>query len=160
MSESIGKRVGAQELRHTSEWHALLAAHDEALAICRRRIVGTFTRRTELLDGLVDAVIAWESIFSGHVETQMRITLPSAKILAVKEDERAVLIKKMKDAYSLRSRLVHGGSPKKNSANQIRETRDQVVGWVVDLVRYLLRREPTLLDLSASQRSETVLLRG
>lgn len=152
--------VNIRDLVEIEEWYEKLNSQPTALRVSRSRLVSALISRPDPVDALVDAVVAWEGIFSGTPETQMRTVLPSCKILA-KPDEVNQVLKSMKQVYSLRSQLVHGAPRKKrDDPDSVIEARDKSLQWVTALLRYLFSEAPDLLALSASARSEAVLLPG
>lgn len=62
-------------------------------------------------DAIVDAVIAWEGMFSEAFETTFKVTGSLAKYLSSPE-ERPALLSRLKKLYQLRSDLVHGANSK------------------------------------------------
>lgn len=151
-------QVAASDLGDVTGWHQRLCQHPQALRTSRRRLVSALTSRLDPIDALVDAVVAWEGIFSGAPETQMRTVYPSCKLLS--HDVNAThTLKAMKTVYGLRSKLVHGDQGKVSDEG-VREARDKAIGWVIELLRTLLVEHPTLLQLTAPQRSEAVLVPG
>lgn len=147
------------EFADIARWRGLLSEHPEALPVSRSRLVSALASRPDPVDALVDAVVAWEGIFSGTPETLMRTVLPSCKVLA-SDTNPAELLKAMKDVYRLRSSLVHGSAPKKTKQSDIRAAQEKALRWVIALLQKLFADRPDLLELSASERSEAVLLPG
>lgn len=151
-------RAIVNDLGDVVAWHERLSQHRNALVTSRRRLVSAVTSRNDPVDSLVDAVVAWEGIFSGSPETQMRTVYPSCKLLS--SDEMVVTtLKQMKNVYGLRSKLVHG-SPKNTTNSKICAARDDSVRWVINLLHTLFIEHPHLLYLTATERSEAVLLPG
>lgn len=158
VGESSKVTVSTDEFGDVPQWRRLLATHPEVLAVTRRRVVSALSSRPDPFDALVDAVVAWEGIFSGASETQMRTVLPSCRLLA-SEENAAACLSAMKKAYGLRSKLVHGSSRKVPNSD-IRDARDDVLKWVIGMLRILYRDRPELLELGAPERSEAVLVPG
>lgn len=73
-------------------------------------------QRTDLMDKLIDLVIAWEAILLTHrggaifQELSYRFCLNGASVISsINGNDSIELYKKMKCAYSVRSTIVHGG---------------------------------------------------
>lgn len=107
-------------------------------------------------DAIVDAVIAWEGMFSEAFETTFKVTGSLAKYLS-KADERPAFLNRLKDLYDLRSKLVHGGTSKLNKQESIDELRSQVVKIGLQCLKKLLSDE-TLLPMSPSERVKHLLI--
>lgn len=155
--ESAWRQMTPSAMGDIKFWQGRLAEAPLALDVSRRRLVSALAERNSVTDSLVDAVVAWEAIFSGAPETQMRTVVPSCRLLAEGSD-RATLLHEMKQVYGLRSQVVHGKASKKVSDADIGIARDKAIRWVIELLRVLFAERPNLLDLSASQRSDAVLL--
>lgn len=141
-------------------WYRLLLPNGKALRTTRRRLVSAIVGRQDPVDSLVDAVVAWEGIFSGSPETQMRTVYPSCKMLSLYVDvDVDQTLRSMKSVYALRSKLVHG-SQEKVRDDEVRDSRDQAVQWVIQLLRAILVDRHDLLEMTAPGRSETILVRS
>lgn len=150
--------INLSQLAGVKEWWGRLSGAGDELLTSRRRLAMSFSERSRVEDSLVDAVVAWEAIFSGTPETQVRTTLPSSVMLAP-PGHRADLAAEMRKTYALRSKLVHGkqGSMK---SEDVAAARDRVVRWVTNLLRIIYTERRDLLSLDATRRSELILLEG
>ncbi|WP_413450481.1 hypothetical protein AA0Y32_07440 [Georgenia phoenicis] len=152
------RSTSSADFGDVERWHQLISQTPAALEVSRRRVVSALASRSDPLDALVDAVVAWESIFSGAPETQMRTVLPSCKLLST-EDDSAKLLTSMKRVYRMRSDLVHG-KQSKASQNDVLEARDDALRWVLRLLQLIYSEMPHLLNLNAAQRSDLILVPG
>lgn len=86
-------------------------SHQRSLAVAVRRALSAH-ERIDATDGFIDALIAWDSLFGGGGEgVTFRIALALGFLLGGDERERRDIYAKAKNAYSLRSQLVHGSVP-------------------------------------------------
>lgn len=60
-------------------------------------------------DRIVDSITALEALWKLEQELSFRLAFRTASLLAHSDDERVALYSKLKDYYTIRSRIVHGG---------------------------------------------------
>lgn len=140
------------------EWHSLVKnKHVPSLNIGMRRLLSASTMRTDPIDAFVDAVICWESLFGVQTETTFRVTGSIAKLLeSTNLTKREELHKELKDLYSRRSRLVHGGSEPK--PEEVAKVRQRAIDVAADCLRALYRDRADLLELASDARGARLLL--
>jgi len=91
------------------DWRSKVDAHHPSeLDIAMRRILGAAGNRIDPVDGLVDAVIAWENCFGTDSETMFRVTAAIACLLEDGDDSRLERLRALRKIYDKRSRIVHG----------------------------------------------------
>jgi len=74
-----------------------------------RRLLLAITERLYPEDGLVDAIICWESLFSGHPETMLRVCGSMARLLGPnRATGRRDIYDGLRDLYIKRNNIVHG----------------------------------------------------
>ncbi len=136
-------RIGGDRFTHTLE-------------VAARRTIAGLSQRLDPADRLIDAVTAWESLFSAQVEASFRVTGAIAALLqpddATKRDE---LQRDLVKIYNLRSDVVHG-----RSANQeLVYTRSfEATEFAIEALAAMLERRPELIALDPGERSRRLLL--
>jgi hypothetical protein len=65
--------LSREALTRVQEWAEKTKDHPKRLGIAMRRMLSAVSDRTDLLDGFIDAVMAWENMFSGRPETNLRV---------------------------------------------------------------------------------------
>lgn len=140
------------------DWHSFVKSkHMPSLDIGMRRLLSAATTRTEAIDAFVDAVICWESLFGVHTETTFRVTASIAKLLEPSNlARREALHKELKDLYSKRSRLVHGGP--EPTTEDVDRFRQRAIDVAADCFRALYRDRADLIELSSNLRGAKLLL--
>ncbi|MFJ5989621.1 hypothetical protein [Lentzea sp. NPDC092896] len=140
------------------EWHELIRSkHYPTLDVGVRRLLSAVTSRLDPLDSFVDAVICWENMFGAKTETTFRVTASVAKLIGPDNPAgRYDFQSELKELYSKRSALVHGG--KEPPANKIWGYRERAIEIAADCFRALYRDRPELLELESEKRSAILLL--
>lgn len=154
LGESSWRQIEPSQLVELATWHTRLGEHPADLITSRRRLVTALGARDNAADALVDATVAWEGIFSGTHRTTENIVFPSCDLLS--GGSTAIhMCEEMRDAYRLRSHLVHGRAAdvsERDAAN----ARDLVLAWVIELLTILFQSRTRLLGLTALERSKEV----
>jgi hypothetical protein len=137
-------------------WILKTQNHPRAMDIAMRRLLSAATSRSDPLDGLIDAVLAWENMFSGAPETILRVCGAMSYLLEpINYQIRQQLFDELKKLYASRSSLVHG-----SSEPDIREAglmRDRAVDIGLQCMARLYDY-PDLLDLKSTVRGRNILL--
>lgn len=107
-------------------------------------------------DSIVDAIIAWEGIFSEAFETTFKVTGSISKYLMT-EDKREDFLSRIKKLYNLRSDLVHGKSSDLMKSEDIENLRSEVIKIGLDCLQKLLK-DDVLLPLSPSERVKKIMI--
>jgi hypothetical protein len=139
-------------------WMERLDAHDDpAIAVATRRILTAVRERSNAEDALIDAVIAWESLFglsSGTTEVKFRVTASLARILEDALPNRKRLRSELGVIYDLRSRLVHGDQSKPRDG--LDEKRDAAFRVAILALAFLFCERPDLIP--NKRRADEILL--
>lgn len=136
---------------------ALVDSHyDSALAIPTRRLVSARLQRHDIEDGLVDAVVALESLFAGSDsgELSFRISAAVAWLIGRSAEERLKVQKELRDLYALRSKILHRGG----AGQDVSSERDRTVKLATDAISALLRDHPDLV--ADENRAKVLIMRG
>ena len=138
------------------EWMELLTDPvADAVSIAVRRLLKCVYERDNPEDGLIDAFIAWEAMFTASSETTFRVTGSLVKYLYA-VGERADQLKRLKKLYKLRSGLVHG-SGSKLSSEEISKARVDAFEVALNALSKLLK-EPSMLKMKPEERTEELLI--
>jgi hypothetical protein len=78
------------------------------LGVAPRRLMQASAERSDALDSLVDAVIAWEALFGTETEVTFRVSGALARLLRQTGEDRRKLRTRPSNIYRLRSKVVHG----------------------------------------------------
>jgi hypothetical protein len=126
------------------------------LAIPTRRLTSALSARHDLEDSLVDAVVAWESLFAGTDagELTFRIAAAMAWLLGATVEERLRLHREISTLYGLRSQILHRG----RAGRDVTTERDRSVELGVHAITALLREHPDLV--ADENRGKKLIMRG
>jgi hypothetical protein len=150
--------LDADAVHRVEHWAGRLNDHPRSLDIAVRRTLSAIADRLDPLDGFIDAVLAWENMFSDTPETTLKVCGAIA-ILLERNDlaKRAALFKGLQELYRKRSKVVHG-----SQEPSMRETighRDRAIEVALDAMRRLYDY-PSLLPKDSSVRGRDILLGG
>ncbi len=124
-------------------------------SIAGARLVSAVTGRTDLVDRLVDAVVAWENLVGAEGETTFRVTGALAKLIEDDPSKRAALARRLKGIYTLRSRAVHGAEV---DQNKLKDAVGDAVDFGIAGLRRLYAKDPEWLKLDSTMRANRLLL--
>jgi Apea-like HEPN len=148
--------LSQQALTRVQEWAAMTKDHPKRLGIAMRRTLSAVSDRTDLLDGFIDAVMAWENMFSGRPETNLRVCGAIAWLLEPDDyARRSQLFNELKDLYGKRSHLVHGAIETVANAGAC---RDRAVRIVVESMKRLYADDKLLNITDSADRGGVILL--
>jgi hypothetical protein len=134
----------------------MLERYASALQTGIRRLLLAITERLYPEDGLVDAIICWESLFSGTPETMLRVCGSLAKLLGPNDVAgRRSLYDELRSLYLARNRVVHGSEIRPAI---ITGERDAAVQYALDAFRAILQRHDLLGASGSSERGLSSLL--
>ena len=111
--------------------------------------------RTDLVDRLVDAVIAWENLVGADGETTFRVTAALAKLLEDEPAKRSTLVRQLKKVYSLRSDVVHGEAV---DPDKLKDASGVALDYGISSLRRLYMKGPEWLTLDSTKRADRLLL--
>jgi hypothetical protein len=121
-----------------------------------RRTLSAISDRTDLLDGFIDAVMAWENMFGGRPETNLRVCGAIAWLPEPHDyNRRSQLFDEPKDLYTKRSNLVHGAA---ESVANATACRDRAVRISIDSMRHLYADDKLLTVKDSADRGGMILL--
>lgn len=141
-----------------SKYHkAILDKPINNIKIAISRLLKALTDRTDPTDSFIDIMIGLENIFGTDRETTSHLSNTIAKILEHELVQRKSLVKKIKNVYGNRSRLIHGSKHFKFEA--IIKDRDFSLDILKKCIIHLIEKEPELLPLKSAERVQAVLLR-
>jgi hypothetical protein len=110
----------------------------------------------DLEDGLVDAVVAWESLFAGTDQGELSFRIAAAMAWLIERDpsERVILHREITKLYTTRSQILHRG----RASRDVGAERDRAVDLGLKAVRALLERRPDLVK--DENRGKALILTG
>lgn len=158
MAARVPTLVTPEEIASWQRWINIIMAVDMShLRVAMTRTLRAMTERRDPGDRLIDAVIAWESLFGGP-ETTLRVSASLARLLHPPIiQEREAARKYYADVYDARSSIVHAGK-KKISAAQLDEYGVKAIDTSLSAIAKLLTTHISLLHLEGDSRSKRILL--
>jgi hypothetical protein len=138
-------RIKQDNVRSISDWAAIVASVDDSkIRIAQRRILSALAERRDPVDGLIDAVIAWENLFgAGQGELSFRISAAMASLLSKAADKRLQVQAEIARLYSRRSKVLHGDVDL--SPEDATRDRNRALSLILAALRELYRDQPHLL---------------
>jgi len=147
-------RPGAQELKDTQAWaERLEESRAGTLQIAERRLVSAIAQRSEKVDALIDAVIAWESLVGTRHDKADKVPRALAILLKNKPSERSALFERLKAIYNLRTDVVHGHEV---SDADVSSASSDAIRAGLDAVRELHDRSGKWLTMSSNTRARNL----
>jgi hypothetical protein len=123
-----------------------------------KRLKYAIFERHQSEDSIVDAIIAWEGMFSEAFETTFKVTGSISKYL-IDKDDREDFLSRLKKLYGLRSDLVHGKKSKLMENEDIEELRSEVIKIGLNCLKKLLKDE-ALLNMTPQARVKEIMVMG
>jgi Apea-like HEPN len=140
--------IDSTKVEEIERWGEIVHRHyTPRLEVAVRRLTISVTHRMDPADGLVDAMIALESMFAGGSKTELTFRISAAMAWLLEPADSAarhLLHKEVAHLYGVRSRIVHG-SPVK-TANELPSLRDRAFTLGRRALRRLYECHPDLLD--------------
>lgn len=150
-------KIKKSNVEDFKDWYQRLSGvNKENIKIVLKRLNYAIHERANAEDSIIDAVTAWEAIFSGSYETTFKVTASIAKFLKP-ICERKAFLKRLKDLYKVRSDIVHGNKPGLFKRESMDSVRSDVVKIGLECLKKLIDT-PTLLQMSPGERVESILI--
>ncbi len=109
-----------------------------------------------IIDAIIDGVIAWESLFGEERDTSFKVCGSILKLLKPKDEK---FYKKLKNVYSIRSRIVHGDESNPfNNPSEAEKTKNFVCKIIRDCLVKLIDEHKDLISLKSNERCRKILL--
>jgi len=139
------------------EWYNVLNNKDlKPIQTPLKRLQYAIFERRNPEDAIVDAIIAWEGMFSEAFETTFKVTGSMAKFLR-SGSKREELFGRLKKLYRLRSDLVHGGTSELLKKENIQDIRAEVINIGLECVMKIISND-RLLSMSSEERIKAILV--
>lgn len=138
-------------------WFEILTNADtNNVRISLNRLRLAIFERNSIEDSILDALIAWEGIFSGVGETTFKTTASIANYIDYNDyaEDKKGFLKRLKKLYNLRSSIVHGSTPKIKIDNIV---RSEVIKIGLDCVKKILKNDK-MIKLKPSARVNKLLI--
>jgi hypothetical protein len=149
--------INFQLINDIQNWFSKFHTTDiENIRIPLRRLKYAIFERKNPEDSILDAVIAWEGMFSGSTETTFRVTGSIAKYLK-NSNERKIFYTRLKKLYQYRSKLAHGKKSASSKNEDPYKVSEEVINIGLECLKKLLQGE-SLLSLSPEDRVEKILI--
>jgi hypothetical protein len=158
MASRVPTLLGDEEIASWNRWINIITSADIShLKVAMIRTLRAMTERLDAYDRLIDAVIAWESLFGAHTENTLRVSASLARMLHSagqgREDARVLYGK----IYQARSDIVHA-NPTKTTTTQVEQYAGTAIDVSLKTIACILTTHTDLLPLRSSTRSTRVLL--
>ncbi|MGE6239189.1 hypothetical protein ACLHZX_19380, partial [Aeromonas media] len=128
----------------------------EHINIPLQRLKNAIFERSHPEDAIVDAIIAWEGMFSEAFETSFKVTASMAKYLAEPAD-RDEFHQRLRKLYALRSDIVHGKKSKLMTPDNIDSLRSEVIDIGIRCITKLIS-DHDILPKSSGERVKEILV--
>ncbi|MQY40021.1 hypothetical protein SRB17_80500 [Streptomyces sp. RB17] len=151
--------ISSADVGEIQTWmRKVLDQHPKNLGVAMRRIISAVGARIDPVDSLVDAVLAWENMFSGTPETSLRVCGSLAHLLEPEDFSlRQDLFGELGKIYSMRSDIVHGKANEPSTA-EVTQQRARAVEIAVMAMRKLYEFPDLLKAENSSVRGKNILL--
>lgn len=130
--------------------------HLENINIPLQRLKNAIFERSHPEDAIVDAIIAWEGMFSEAFETSFKVTASIAKYLAEPAD-RDEFYQRLRKLYALRSDIVHGKKSKLMNPDNIDSLRSEVIDIGIRCIKKLIS-DHEILQKPSGERVKEILV--
>lgn len=158
MASRVPILLSLDEIASWESWiDVVMAADLRQLNLAITRTLRAQTERRDRSDALIDAVIAWESLFGAITESTLRVSASLARLLHAAGAERELARSRYSKIYERRSKIVHGARTK-TTAEQIDEDSRTAIYVVLEVIRVLLTKRSDLLPLESAERSMRILM--
>lgn len=154
---AVERRLQPDECADIEHWARILAEHySPRLEVAARRITAALSQRLDPSDRLIDAVIAWESLFGADQEATLRVTGSLSWLLEPDSpNDREMLRLETARIYGLRSRVVHG---RQEDPIEVSNASMRATEVAITALAALLERRPDLVPVESAERSKRLLL--
>lgn len=151
--------ISGKDAEDISSWFSCLSETDLThVQVPLKRLKYAIFERHQSEDSIVDAIIAWEGMFSEAFETTFKVTGSISKYLCDKDDREGFL-SRLKKLYGLRSDLVHGKKSKLMEKEDIEDLRSEVIKIGLNCLKNLLKDE-VLLNMTPQDRVKQIMVMG
>jgi hypothetical protein len=158
MAARIPTLLTADEITTWVQWiDAITTADMSHLKVAMTRTLKAMTERRDSTDRLIDAVIAWESLFGASNESTLRVSASLARLLHPPGEAREAARKSYQTIYQVRSDIVHANETKTTVA-QVEEYGRKAIEASLNALGLILTTHNKLLSLKSSTRSTQILL--
>ncbi len=139
------------------DWYRILSDKDlKKVHTSLKRLQYAIFERSNPEDAIVDAIIAWEGMFSEAFETTFKVTGSMAKYLR-SGSEREELFIRLKKLYQLRNDLIHGGDSKLLRTENIHDVRAEVIDYGLECLMKIIK-DDHLLSMDSRERIKNILV--
>lgn len=152
-SSGVVRGGGSNEISIAAQ--AVAKHHVAALDIATRRVLSAHADRVDPADGLIDSMVALESLFgTGQGEVTLRLSITLARLLETDISRRWQRMRDVKTLYGLRSQISHGGQVR---PTDLAQGHERAAALALDVLRCLFFDRPELIAVK-KLRELTVML--
>jgi hypothetical protein len=150
--------LSTHEVTAWNRWiDVVMSADLSHLNLAVTRTLRALTERRDPSDTLIDAVIAWESLFGATSESTLRVSASLARLLHPAGEERDQARTRYRDIYVLRSNIVHGNRFR-STPQQIHQSGQEAADASLQAISALLIQRRDLLALDSADRSLKIIM--
>lgn len=155
-----GIHLSRSAATEASNWYVRFRdSHPANLNTAIRRMVSACNSRYTPADSLLDAVLAWENMFSGTPETVLRVCGAMARLLTSdRYEDQATLYAEVKSIYNARSQIVHGKSKRTLTDSLVQAHADKAIEYAFRCMKELYKHPEVLALRDSDARGLAVLL--
>lgn len=143
-------------------WLPRVKAMPDQLVLSMRRLLRAAAERSDLVDSLIDAVVAWEGLFGANPEIKFQVTGAMCVLLEKDDmDNRADLKRELGKIYDMRSGFVHGAvqvGDKKMAIDTVAQHASRAVSLGLGAFKEVLLRADLAEIPESRRRAQRVLL--
>lgn len=150
-----------KELNEMSNWFVKLNSIDLShISLTLNRLITSIYNRTNYIDSILDAFIAWESMFGSEISTTNSVIKSIAHML--QRENSLINNIPLDDLYSFRSSIVHGNPQLhkllkgENPLQNLENIKSEVIRIALKVLEELIK-DSTLLNLTPQKRVESLL---
>ena len=143
----------------TTAWRTWIERLDaiplRRLGVASQRLLRATADRRDVEDSLIDAVIAWESLFGAETEVTFRVSGAIARLLRPPGQDRRRLRSRIGEIYRIRSKVVHGSEV---DSRDVARASEEASRLAADVLRALIADRPDLVRQTSADRSTAILM--
>jgi hypothetical protein len=158
MAARVPTLLSSDETTSWQSWiNTVMGSDLSHLSLAMTRTLRAQSERRDDSDALIDAVIAWESLFGAVSDSTLRVSASLARLLHAAGPEREKARDRYSKIYNRRSLIVHGAK-RESTAQQIHQDSQDAIKAAVEAIRAILVKRPDLLALESKARSDQILM--
>lgn len=161
VSKSGNTLLSVSDVPIIEEWFGLLDLHYDKFKLTIDRLHIAIFERDNAYDSIIDGFIVWESLISDSPETTFKIS--TSIVFLLSNEKNAYTYELIRDLYSLRSAIVHGGDKDKGlqklskyGISDINMAKDKVLKISIELLSVIMK-DDNLRNLTPAERVKEII---